>query len=252
MESLKLEHQFLRVAFEHLKKTIRANHRTAEKEISAVVSSVADSNEFSKDDAAQRCRARLDHLESVDAENLSEWNNVRLKQISMWLLPLPGVQLTNHGTLHHGKLLKNKRLMIVKQLRGIQWRSTSNRRWRRSTVSRPHRLPPPVLMTNPSGRKWVVDELSVISELKDVAGDLITEAVLEQEDAWVIMLDDALDSPGKLRCAHFAIYDWAWGQLAAEYAQEHLHANIVSAGLPRELLDVKAAKKAIQRDVQGI
>lgn len=30
---------------------------------------------------AQRCRARLDHLESVDAENLSEWNNVRLKRI---------------------------------------------------------------------------------------------------------------------------------------------------------------------------
>ena len=30
---------------------------------------------------AQRCRARLDHLESADAENLSEWNNIRLKRI---------------------------------------------------------------------------------------------------------------------------------------------------------------------------
>lgn len=30
---------------------------------------------------AQRCRARLDHLESADAENLSEWNNMRLKRI---------------------------------------------------------------------------------------------------------------------------------------------------------------------------
>lgn len=30
---------------------------------------------------AQRCRARLDHLESADAENLSEWNNVRVKRI---------------------------------------------------------------------------------------------------------------------------------------------------------------------------
>lgn len=29
----------------------------------------------------QNCRARLDHLESVDAENLSEWNNVRFKRI---------------------------------------------------------------------------------------------------------------------------------------------------------------------------
>ncbi|KAK8979382.1 hypothetical protein V6N11_000529 [Hibiscus sabdariffa] len=111
-ESFKLEHQFLRVPFEHLKKTIRSNHRTAEKDVSAVISSVADvtdSSELSKDDAvlsltslvsrlqglkrkleegsrtenlqAQKCRARLDHLESVDAENLSEWNSVRLKRI---------------------------------------------------------------------------------------------------------------------------------------------------------------------------
>lgn len=30
---------------------------------------------------AQRCRARLDHLESADVENLSEWNNTRMKRI---------------------------------------------------------------------------------------------------------------------------------------------------------------------------
>lgn len=36
------------------------------------------------------------------------------------------------------------------------------------------------LVPTPSGRKWVVDELSVISESKEVAGDLITETVLEQ------------------------------------------------------------------------
>ncbi|XP_017974021.1 PREDICTED: probable protein phosphatase 2C 8 [Theobroma cacao] len=65
------------------------------------------------------------------------------------------------------------------------------------------------------------------------------------EDAWVIMLDATLNSPGKLRCGHFAIYDGHGGRLAAEYAQNHLHANVVSSGLPRELLDVKAAKKAI-------
>ncbi|XP_050376559.1 uncharacterized protein At5g49945-like [Argentina anserina] len=35
-------------------------------------------------------------------------------------------------------------------------------------------LPPP------SGRKWVSDDLAVISESKEVAGDLITEAVLDQ------------------------------------------------------------------------
>ncbi|XP_037496702.1 probable protein phosphatase 2C 8 isoform X3 [Jatropha curcas] len=65
------------------------------------------------------------------------------------------------------------------------------------------------------------------------------------EDAWVVLPDASLDSPGTLRCAHFAIYDGHGGRLAAEYAQKHLHTNVLSAGLPRELKDVKAAKKAI-------
>lgn len=30
---------------------------------------------------AQRSRVRLDHLESADGENLSEWNNTRMKRI---------------------------------------------------------------------------------------------------------------------------------------------------------------------------
>ena len=37
-----------------------------------------------------------------------------------------------------------------------------------------------VIATPPGGRKWVPEELLVVSELKEVAGDLITEAVLEQ------------------------------------------------------------------------
>ncbi|XP_015575427.1 probable protein phosphatase 2C 8 isoform X3 [Ricinus communis] len=53
------------------------------------------------------------------------------------------------------------------------------------------------------------------------------------EDAWIVLSDASLESPGTLRCAHFAIYDGHGGRLAAEYAQKHLHKNVVSAGLPR-------------------
>ncbi|XP_059666160.1 protein MAEA homolog [Cornus florida] len=110
-ESLKLEHQFLRVPFEHYKKTIRANHRTVDKEMSALISGVGDAadGDLSRDQAvqhlnslvsrlqglkrklengnhtenlqAQRCRACLEHLESADLGNLSEWSNTRLKRI---------------------------------------------------------------------------------------------------------------------------------------------------------------------------
>ncbi|XP_058182396.1 protein MAEA homolog [Rhododendron vialii] len=108
-ESLKLEHQFLRVPFENYKKTIRANHRVVEKEVSAVVSGVSDAADNGELSAvehlnslvsrlqglkrkleegsrtehlqAQRCRTRLDHLESADADNLSEWSDMRLKRI---------------------------------------------------------------------------------------------------------------------------------------------------------------------------
>ncbi|KAL0740096.1 hypothetical protein Bca4012_081609 [Brassica carinata] len=112
-ESLKLEHQLLRVPFEHYKKTIRANHRYLEKEVTSIISSfgnlVADNNDWSKDVAVsrltslvsrlqglkrkleersnvenlqvQRCRARIDYLESADADNITGWNNTKLKRI---------------------------------------------------------------------------------------------------------------------------------------------------------------------------
>ncbi|XP_057841389.2 probable protein phosphatase 2C 8 isoform X3 [Cryptomeria japonica] len=65
------------------------------------------------------------------------------------------------------------------------------------------------------------------------------------EDAWVVLSDASLGIPGKLRCAHFAIYDGHGGRQAADYARAHLHSNVLSAGLPRELMDIKVAKKAI-------
>ncbi|CAM8910718.1 hypothetical protein QQ045_033322 [Rhodiola kirilowii] len=110
-DSLKLEHQLLRIPFEHYKKTIRSNHRIAEKELSSVIAGVGEAVErdLSKDEAvdhlnslvsrlqglkrkldegdrnenlqAQRCRVRLDYLESADSEKISEWNNSRLKRI---------------------------------------------------------------------------------------------------------------------------------------------------------------------------
>lgn len=67
-ESLKLEHQFLRVPFEHFKKTIRANHRIVEKEVSAVISGVAeaaDSDELSRDDAVQQLNSLVSRLQGL-------------------------------------------------------------------------------------------------------------------------------------------------------------------------------------------
>ena len=67
-ESLKLEHQFLRVPFEHFKKTIRANHRTVEKELSAVISNVADvadSDELHKNDAVLNLTSLVSGLQGL-------------------------------------------------------------------------------------------------------------------------------------------------------------------------------------------
>lgn len=67
-ESLKLEHHFLRVPFEHYKKLIRANHRAAEKELSTVMSSVcevADSADLSRDEAVDRLTSLVSRLQGL-------------------------------------------------------------------------------------------------------------------------------------------------------------------------------------------
>ncbi|CAK9140708.1 unnamed protein product [Ilex paraguariensis] len=64
----------------------------------------------------------------------------------------------------------------------------------------------------------------------DVAEDKGSRHTME--DAWAVLPDASLEFPGKLRCAHYSIYDGHGGRLAAEFAQKHLHANVLSAGLP--------------------
>eukprot|EP00249_Psilotum_nudum_P007998 c20969_g1_i1 orf=314-1543(+) len=113
-ESLKLEHQFMKAPYEHLKKSMRASHRLVEKEVNAVVAGVAEAvaKDFTKEEAVQhlttlvsrlqglkrkldestkteqmevqRSRARLDHLQMLDVggkESQQRWNNIRVDRI---------------------------------------------------------------------------------------------------------------------------------------------------------------------------
>lgn len=66
-ESLKLEHQFLRVPFEHYKKTIRSNHRVVEKEMSSVISGVSEAadSDMSRDDAVQHLTSLVSRLQGL-------------------------------------------------------------------------------------------------------------------------------------------------------------------------------------------
>ncbi|XP_024383272.1 protein MAEA homolog [Physcomitrium patens] len=114
-ESLKLEHQLVKVPFEHLKKAMRLSTRFVEKEVNAVYAGVADAidKDMSKEEAVQRlttlvsrlqglkrkldesnkgeqvqvqrCRARIDHLSMLQGENGKEnelqWNNTRVQRI---------------------------------------------------------------------------------------------------------------------------------------------------------------------------
>lgn len=74
------------------------------------------------------------------------------------------------------------------------------------------------LVANPSGRKWVVDELSVISESKEVAGDLITETVLEQ-----VFGDKSFEKYGK---------DFIWMHFSDQHPDKHKKMLLFKFALP--------------------
>ncbi|XP_051116447.1 protein MAEA homolog [Andrographis paniculata] len=109
-ETLKLEHQFLRLPFENYKKTIRITQRAFEKDTAAVISGVGNAtySDISRDHAvnqlssfvsrlqglkrklaegdetcqahAQRCRVRLEHMKS-GTDDSPEWNQIRIKRV---------------------------------------------------------------------------------------------------------------------------------------------------------------------------
>ncbi|XP_020529920.1 probable protein phosphatase 2C 8 isoform X3 [Amborella trichopoda] len=95
--------------------------------------------------------------------------------------------------------------------------------------------------------KAVCDSASSRGQLSFIEADAAEDkgSRTTMEDAWVILPDAFIGVTGKLRCSFYAIFDGHGGRLAAEYARNHLHANVLSAGLPRELMDLKVAKKAI-------
>jgi len=108
-ESVRLEHQLVRVPLEALRSTVRSNHRLAEKEIAAALSSAsvapAESSAAAVDHLTslvsrlhglkrkmeegaraeelqvQRCRARLDRLATPSTGDDAEWEDLRLKRI---------------------------------------------------------------------------------------------------------------------------------------------------------------------------
>jgi macrophage erythroblast attacher len=66
-EAVKLEHQLVKVPYEHLKKTMRATTRLVEKEVSAVVAGVAEAidKEISKEDAVEHLTSLVSRLQGL-------------------------------------------------------------------------------------------------------------------------------------------------------------------------------------------
>lgn len=75
-DSLRLEHQLMKVPFEHLKKSMRTSNRTVEKEMNAVMSGVADAaqKDMSKEEAVQHLTSLVSRLQGLKRKDLVDIN----------------------------------------------------------------------------------------------------------------------------------------------------------------------------------
>lgn len=66
-EAVKLEHQLVKVPYEHLKKSMRATTRLVEKEVNAVVAGVTEAvdKEMSKDETVQHLTSLVSRLQGL-------------------------------------------------------------------------------------------------------------------------------------------------------------------------------------------
>lgn len=66
-EAVKLEHQLVKVPYEHLKKSMRTTTRLVEKEVSAVVAGVTEvvDKEMSKDETVQHLTSLVSRLQGL-------------------------------------------------------------------------------------------------------------------------------------------------------------------------------------------
>ncbi|KAJ6853365.1 macrophage erythroblast attacher-like [Iris pallida] len=79
-DSLKLEYQFLRVPLEHFRKTIRTNHRSAEREVAAVLSGVGPAAEgLSREDAVVHLNSLVSRLQGLKRKSKFEFQ-LRLQE----------------------------------------------------------------------------------------------------------------------------------------------------------------------------
>ncbi|GJP31281.1 hypothetical protein CLOM_g10628 [Closterium sp. NIES-68] len=77
------------------------------------------------------------------------------------------------------------------------------------------------------------------------------DVVVATANAWGDA-DDGAPAADRLRCSFYAVLDGHGGRRAAEWAGKHVNAAVIAAGLPRESVDVKKAKRAITEGMKRV